>query len=83
MNASLKGRTVIVTGAGGQIGLAYCDALIEQGANLVMADLGDLSDKARQYCEQGGKAIAVQKNKINVRLRKNDCIWILVKKSRE
>lgn len=30
-----------------------------------------------------GKAIAVQKNKINVRLRKNDCIWILVKKSRE
>ena len=60
MDASLKGRTVIVTGAGGQIGLAYCDALIEQGANLVMADLGDLSDKARQYCEQGGNAIAVQ-----------------------
>jgi len=25
-----------------------------------MADLGDLSDKARQYCDEGGKAIAVQ-----------------------
>lgn len=60
MNASLKGRTVIVTGAGGQIGLAYCDALIAHGANLVMADLGDLEERAQQYRDQGGQAIAVQ-----------------------
>jgi len=60
MGQTFKGKTVIVTGAGGQIGMAYCDALIQKGANLVMADLGDLSAQADQYKSQGANAIAVQ-----------------------
>ena len=56
---ALRGKTIIVTGAGGNIGRAYCDGLIAAGANLVMADLGDLSTQAQAYREQGGKAIAV------------------------
>ncbi|RIY39509.1 SDR family NAD(P)-dependent oxidoreductase [Neopusillimonas maritima] len=55
-----SGKTIIVTGAGGNIGMAYCDALVAEGANLVMADLNDLSQQAKQYEEKGGRAIAVQ-----------------------
>lgn len=60
MANALKGKTIIVTGAGGNIGQAYCDAMIEHGASLVMADLTDLSDQAEKYRHTGGNAIAVQ-----------------------
>lgn len=39
----LEGRTIIVTGAGGNIGRAYCRGLLDQGANVLAADLADLS----------------------------------------
>lgn len=60
MNTAFQSKTIIVTGAGGNIGRAYCDALVAQQANLVMADLGDLSPLAERYNEQGGHAIAVR-----------------------
>lgn len=60
MADDFSGKTIIVTGAGGNIGLAYCDALVEKGANLVMADLADLSAQADKYQDAGGSAIAVR-----------------------
>lgn len=39
----LEGKTIIVTGAGGNIGRAYCRGLLDQGANVLAADLGALS----------------------------------------
>ncbi len=60
MTDSLKNKTIIVTGAGGNIGRAYCDALIEAGAKLVMADLSDLDTLAVDYRAKGGQAIAVK-----------------------
>lgn len=39
----LEGKTIIVTGAGGNIGRAYCRGLLDQGANVLAADLGTLS----------------------------------------
>ena len=43
---SLKGKTAIVTGAGGAIGLATCHALGEAGAKVIVADL--LADAAQR-----------------------------------
>ncbi|HZZ05352.1 SDR family NAD(P)-dependent oxidoreductase [Paraburkholderia sp.] len=60
MSDSLKNRTIIVTGAGGNIGRAYCDELNRIGANVVLADLTDLSGLAREYCAAGGSAIGVK-----------------------
>src|SRR5690606_8749470 len=59
MQDDMKNKTIIVTGAGGNIGRAYCDALIEAGAKLVMADLSDLEALACHYRSTGGQAIAV------------------------
>jgi NAD(P)-dependent dehydrogenase (short-subunit alcohol dehydrogenase family) len=59
MNHSLKNKTFIVTGAGGNIGRAYCDALIRSGANVVLADLADLSGVAADYRSADGSALAV------------------------
>ncbi len=42
----LQGKTAIVTGGGGAIGLATCHALAEAGAKVIVADL--LGDAARQ-----------------------------------
>ena len=45
----LAGKTAIVTGAGGAIGLATCHALGEAGAKVVVADLiGDAARKSQQ-----------------------------------
>ncbi|MFD1561055.1 SDR family NAD(P)-dependent oxidoreductase [Paraburkholderia silviterrae] len=60
MNDSLKDKTIIVTGAGGNIGRAYCDELIRIGANVVLADLADLSGVAAEYRSAGGSALAIK-----------------------
>ncbi|SOY63129.1 SDR family NAD(P)-dependent oxidoreductase [Cupriavidus taiwanensis] len=60
MTRLLDNKTIIVTGAGGNIGRAYCDGLIAAGANLVMADLADLSGLASEFQREGGRAIAVR-----------------------
>lgn len=56
----LKNQTIVLTGAGGNIGSAYCEGLLKEGANLVMADLSDLSEQAQAFRDQGHQAIAVQ-----------------------
>ena len=42
----LDNKTIIVTGAGGNIGQAYCRGFLAAGANVLAADLGDISEMA-------------------------------------
>lgn len=57
----LEGKTIIVTGAGGNIGQAYCRGFLEQGANVLAADLGDISDVVQGW-GGGDRAMAFQAN---------------------
>lgn len=45
----LKNKTIIVTGAGGNIGQAYCRGFLAMGANVVAADLMDISQEAAAW----------------------------------
>ncbi len=53
----LKGKTAIVTGGGGAIGLATCHALGEAGAAVIVADMiGDAARKAQLELKGAGIA---------------------------
>ncbi|WP_066556069.1 SDR family NAD(P)-dependent oxidoreductase [Croceicoccus bisphenolivorans] len=58
MNASLSGRTVIVTGAASGMGLSHARAFAHAGASVVMTDVADAEgeDLARTIRNAGGKA---------------------------
>jgi 2-hydroxycyclohexanecarboxyl-CoA dehydrogenase len=63
MDLGLKGKNVIVTGGGSNIGRAITLAFAREGANVVIADLDDkqaakVADKAKKL--GAGKAIAVK-----------------------
>ncbi|MFE0018647.1 SDR family NAD(P)-dependent oxidoreductase [Mesorhizobium sp. NPDC059054] len=45
----LRNKTIIVTGAGGNIGQAYCRGFLEMGANVVAADLNDIGTEAAKW----------------------------------
>ena len=62
MDLGLKGKTVIITGGGSNIGRAITLAFAKEGSNIVIADIDEkqankVADKAK---ELGGKAIAVK-----------------------
>ena len=55
------GKSVIVTGAGRNIGRAIADAFADEGARLVLADRSGRSEEvARLIRERGGEALAVR-----------------------
>lgn len=61
---SFKGRTVLVTGAAGQIGLMSAAGFAELGANVVLSDIGGMRDKIEGYAGQltqayGNRCIAL------------------------
>jgi NAD(P)-dependent dehydrogenase (short-subunit alcohol dehydrogenase family) len=59
---SLKGKTAIVTGGPGLLGVEFCRTLAEAGANVVAADLDGkaAADTADQMIRRGYSAMAVQ-----------------------
>ena len=59
MSGSLQDKVVIVTGAGGNIGRAFCKGLALEGARVVLADRVDASDFAREIEAEKGTALAV------------------------
>lgn len=59
---SLEDRIVVVTGCTGVLGTAYCRALAQRGASLVMADLADRNPAMRAASlgeETGAKTLGV------------------------
>ena len=67
----LSGKTAIVTGAGGSIGLATCHALGEAGARIIVADLlGDAARKSQQDLRGAG----VEADMIELDVTKPDAV---------
>jgi NAD(P)-dependent dehydrogenase (short-subunit alcohol dehydrogenase family) len=52
----LEGKVAIVTGGAYSLGRAFSDALAKEGANIVIADIRDGSDAAREIAEQNNVA---------------------------
>ena len=65
---SLKGNTVLVTGAGNGIGAAIAHAMAQAGANIIAADIDEASagSSAEQAASHGVKTLAVQADCGNV-----------------
>jgi NAD(P)-dependent dehydrogenase (short-subunit alcohol dehydrogenase family) len=57
--ASLDGKVAVVTGSSQGIGAALALALAEAGARVVVSDIQDCSDTARQINDRGGEAVAI------------------------
>ncbi|MBC7203105.1 MAG: glucose 1-dehydrogenase [Pusillimonas sp.] len=56
----LSGRVAIVTGAAQGIGASYANALADEGAAVVLADILDADAVVQTICANGGKALAVK-----------------------
>jgi 3-oxoacyl-[acyl-carrier protein] reductase len=61
-STDLNGKNAIVTGGARGIGAAAAIALAREGANIVVADLIDVSETIKQVEALGRKAIAVETN---------------------
>jgi NAD(P)-dependent dehydrogenase (short-subunit alcohol dehydrogenase family) len=56
----LSGKVVLVTGAAQGLGTAYALRLAEEGARLVVADIGDASGVCNDITGKGGEALAIR-----------------------
>ena len=58
----LQDRVAIITGAAQGIGAAYARAMAQEGATVIIADLDDGEEIAKEIQENGGKALNVVTN---------------------
>ena len=65
--AMLEGKVALVTGSSQGIGAALALALAEAGAKIVVSDIQDSSDTARQINDHGGEAVAIAADVTNNR----------------
>ena len=56
----LKGKVAIVTGGARNIGAAYAKRLVEEGARVVIADILDGAEVARQISKEEGQVLALK-----------------------
>ena len=61
----LQDRVAIITGAAQGIGAAYARAMAQEGATVIIADLDDGEEIAKEIRENGGKALNVVTNVSN------------------
>ena len=61
----LQDRVAIITGAAQGIGAAYARAMAQEGATVIIADLDDGEEVAKEIRENGGKALNVVTNVSN------------------
>ena len=61
----LHDRVAIITGAAQGIGAAYARAMAQEGATVIIADLDDGEEIAKEIRENGGKALNVVTNVSN------------------
>ena len=65
MDIGLKGKNVVVTGAAGAIGREICAGFVSNGANVIGADIADLSETS-EYIRSLGKASQWSTSKIDI-----------------
>lgn len=75
---SLKGKVAIVTGACGLIGKKHCEALVNAGANVVVADINEDACKKTVASLQGNH-MAISFDVTNEKSIKDSCAKILAK----
>lgn len=56
----LEGKAVIVTGGAQGLGRLYSEALAQEGARIMLADMRDATDIAREITQKGGTALAIK-----------------------
>ena len=94
MSVSILGKTAIVTGAANGVGLAISRHFIQQGANVVLADMDEdsLKSEVNSLQNEKGKAISfsgdlreklTQANLLSATIDEFDRVDILVNASRQ
>lgn len=57
---TVQGKVVIITGGAQGLGKLYCEALAQEGAKVLAADIRDATEVAKEITRRGGSALALK-----------------------